>query len=418
MKIINEIKQQLASLEKGQKVSLYKICATLSLLYFSYPMIRATSEAIFLEVYKAKSSPLVWVYSIITLSISILIFNKFQTKHSVHKLYMGIGFFSLLFFSLCNTMILNGFEYWAYPLYIWKEVYIVILVHIVLGYMNTILTYETAKIVYGPLGAIASIGSILGGQATAYLTKSMTIVTGIENLVAVSMLGVLIVMIGAAFFYEKREYIIQNKNEKHKDTSPLESIIEVKYYVMGIATLVLLTQFVINLANFKFNLEFEKFVFGEVEKATYLGNLYSIISVVSFILQIIVIPILFKMVKNSRIHFGIPIVYMVFFLFSLIGGVNGLLPVASMFVLYKGFDYSLFSAAKEMLYFPLDAKQKYGAKYFIDMVVYRFSKGLISFVLIFVQSMVFIDSLLAICLILWLLILIPLFKLQRTLIKS
>ncbi|EQC49561.1 TLC ATP/ADP transporter [Bacteriovorax sp. BSW11_IV] len=417
MKILKEIKAELSSLDKGQKSSLFKICATLSLLYFSYPMIRATSEAIFLEVYKAKSSPLVWVYSVITLSISILIFNKFQTKHSVHKLFASIGFFSLIIFSLCNAMIVSGHKFWAYPLYVWKEVYIVILVHIVLGYMNTILTYETAKIVYGPLGAIASIGSILGGQATVYLTKKMTIVTGLENLIAVSMLGVLIVILGAAFFYEKREYVIQDQNIKHKDDSPLKSIVEVKYYVFGIATLVLLTQFVINLANFKFNLEFEKFVFGEVDKAAYLGNLYSIISIVSFALQIVIIPILFKMVKNSRIHFSVPIIYMVFFLFSLIGGTNGLLPVASMFVLYKGFDYSLFSAAKEMLYFPLDAKQKYGAKYLIDMVVYRFSKGLISFILIFVQSMVFIDSLLAICLILWLLILIPLFKLQRKLIK-
>lgn len=418
MKIISEIKKQFLGLNSEQKKSLTRICLTLFFLFFSYPLIRATSTALFLEVFKAKSTPQVWVYSVITLSFAIVIFNKFQVKHSVHKLYATISILSFVLFVLFNHFVVQGFEYWVYPLFVWKEVYIVLCVHMALGYMNSILDYETAKIIYGPLGAIGSIGSILGGQVTSLLTKSFVFFSDVGNLASINLMGALLVLISAFIFFEQKEFVLKEDKTKHKKDSPLKSVYEVRYYVCGIATLVILTQFCINLANFKFNVEFEKFVFGEVEKASYLGRLYSIISTVSLIIQIFVIPILFKLVKNSRIHFIIPVIYMSFFVFSLIGGSNGLLPVAAMFVLYKGFDYSIFSAAKEMLYFPLDAKQKYGAKYIVDMVVYRFSKGLISFILIFVQSIVFVESLLAICLILWLLILIPLFNLQSKLIAD
>jgi AAA family ATP:ADP antiporter len=48
------------------------------------------------------------------------------------------------------------------------------------------------------------------------------------------------------------------------------------------------------------------------------------------------------------------------------------------FVLFKAFDYSLFRAAKEILYIPLSFDERYRAKEFIDVFGYRCSKGGIS----------------------------------------
>ena len=76
----------------------------------------------------------------------------------------------------------------------------------------------------------------------------------------------------------------------------------------------------------------------------------------------------------------------------------------------KGLDYSLFAAAKELLYFPLSLKQKYGAKYIADMIFYRFAKGLISFVLLFFQTHMAVNAMLIGCLVAWVGILIPLFN--------
>ena len=50
------------------------------------------------------------------------------------------------------------------------------------------------------------------------------------------------------------------------------------------------------------------------------------------------------------------------------------------FLLFKAFDYSIFRAAKEILYIPLSFDARYRAKEFIDVFGYRFSKGAISLV--------------------------------------
>jgi len=68
-----------------------------------------------------------------------------------------------------------------------------------------------------------------------------------------------------------------------------------------------------------------------------------------------------------------------------------LFPLAMTFVVFKGTDYSLFSTVKELLYYGLNPRQKYGAKYIADILVYRFSKGIISVLLIVISSANFLN---------------------------
>ena len=92
------------------------------------------------------------------------------------------------------------------------------------------------------------------------------------------------------------------------------------------------------------------------------------------------------------------------------------MPLAAVFVVFKGLDYSIFSAAKEILYFPLTSLQRYGAKYIVDIVSYRAAKGLISFILIIYHEEYFINIFLFGSIILWGIVLIPLFREKSKLI--
>ena len=47
----------------------------------------------------------------------------------------------------------------------------------------------------------------------------------------------------------------------------------------------------------------------------------------------------------------------------------------AVFLLFKAFDYSLFRAAKEVLYIPLPFDARYRVKEFNDAFLYRASKG-------------------------------------------
>ena len=55
------------------------------------------------------------------------------------------------------------------------------------------------------------------------------------------------------------------------------------------------------------------------------------------------------------------------------------------FLLFKAFDYSIFRAAKELLYIPLSFDARYRAKEVIDVFGYRTGKGGSSVLIVFAQ---------------------------------
>ena len=56
--------------------------------------------------------------------------------------------------------------------------------------------------------------------------------------------------------------------------------------------------------------------------------------------------------------------------------------IASGKVASKAFDYSLFRAAKEILYIPLSHAERTQGKAFVDMMAYRMAKGATSVMLL------------------------------------
>ena len=408
-----DLKSQLVGLSQDKRQGLLLGSLSLFFLFFSYPMIRSAAEAIFLDIYGAKKSPHVWFYSIIALSFTVSIFNKFQATNSIRRIFWCIGGLTALVFGSSLYSLHSGSNAFAYVFYIWKEVYIVLMVHTVLAFINSILSYKVAKTIYGPMGALGSIGGILGGFITS---RYSSLLGGAEG---IAVTGTLFVLVACLCFHLTGKRFDQlDKIDDRKSESPLHSIIEIRKYVILIALVVIFSQFCINLANFKFNLLLERFVHTKAEKVSYLGNLYSSINGISLFMQILIIPLLFNLVKNSTIHFFIPIFFFLVSGLSFSLGTASLFPVMLTFVLFKGTDYSLFAAAKEMLYFPLIARQKFGAKYVVDMLVYRLAKGVISLVLVFYQSETFIEYCLGICLIGWFFVLIPLFRTQEKILDK
>ncbi|EQC47103.1 membrane protein [Bacteriovorax sp. Seq25_V] len=399
---IKNIHQEFVNIDKKDRRNILAVAFNLFLVLFSYPMIRSASTAIFLEKFGAKNTPLVWILSVIALSLSVTLFNRFQKKKDVFFLYNFVVFVTVIFFLICNGLYYLDFSYSSYFYYVWKEVYIILLVHLSLGYLNASVEYKVAKLTYGPLGALGSLGGVLGGIATNKFIPWMNAINGGHGVFFVGLLGVTVVAL-THFVFRSTGESVHLKQDQKKELSPLRSVRDVKSYVFLVASIVAISQFVINLANYKFNLGIEGSVNGLEEKATFLGNVYSNINLISFLFQIFLIPIILKFIKVKWVHFFIPFIYILIF-FTTLGPVGGFIPVTILFVTYKGLDYSLFSTAKEMLYFPLLDVQKYGAKYIVDMIVYRASKMVISAVLLIYNTAFFVDCTLGICLIVWIIL--------------
>ncbi len=399
--VLSDIKKTLTGLDKEEKKLVSFLLLSVFSVLLSYPIIRSTTSAIFFDAYGAKKSPLSWTFSIVAISIFVFIYNKFQRKVNIQLLYLGTSLFSLIFFSL-PYFVGDLFKPLAYGLVVWKEAYIVLCIHILFGHFNASLTIKHAKSFYGIVGAVGSIGGILGSVITKQLTHHM-------NVELILMIGSVIVLLSGIFFMlcDSSECLSNEGEEKVK--APLSAISEVKQYVFLLCVIISLTQFCINIVHFNFNIALEQTYSEKILQTRYLGEVFTWVNTINFICQIFFVPFLLNLVPPKSVHKGIPILYT-----SLLIGVMTLSPnlfgYSLLFVTFKGVDYSIFSSAKELMYYPLTKAQKFGAKYLVDMISYRGAKGLVSVLLIFVQSKLILNTVLYVCLGAWMICLIILFN--------
>jgi AAA family ATP:ADP antiporter len=406
---IKEIHQLFLGLEEGVKGKIFRLGGVLFLLFFSYPMIRVTTTSFLLDSFGAKGSPYAWCYSVVFLIFSVGIFNKAQKTTPIHKIYLATVAITITLFILFFVFFKVVSPYGAYFLYVGKEVYIVLLVNSVLAYLNTVIDKSTAKIVYGPLGAFSSIGGILGAFFTSLLAANIDI--GWIYCLGLFFISAT-VFIFSTSFQGKSIHEDEERTQAENKVSPLQAIRSVRTYILLIATIVLLSQFVINIANYQFNFFLSDYFSNNAQRSEFLGRVYGFINLFSLLIQLFAIPLVLKYVPSFLTHLGVVGSYSLAFLVPLVIGAPSLLSAAGTFIIFKGLDYSIFSAAKELLYFSLNDQQKYGAKYIVDMVFYRFSKGLISVILILVPIGA-VNWLMVTSLITWMVLLVPLFRIYR-----
>ncbi|MFT6068389.1 MAG: AAA family ATP:ADP antiporter [Bacteriovoracaceae bacterium] len=372
----------------------------------SYPFIRASATALFIQHNGAKNSPLVWLGSVATLSLLVTFYNFFQTKFKIQTLFLFSSIGTCLGLYFFYFLLEGGNSLWSYPLFILKEAYIVLLFHMVIGFLNSSIDLKLAKSLLGPLGAVGSLGGMLGGIITSSYAKAW----GLEVIILV---GVSMVLLAGVSFWFTDHSINLSENKKpmeQKKDSLFSDIGSVKAYVLSIAGIIALAQFAIALMNFKFNIQLETFFPDKIGKTEFLAQLYTAVNGMSLFLQLLVLPIALKVVKLKNIHLFLPSSYLGLILLILLLPYGGLWPVALGFWFFKSFDYSVFQASKELLYYPLGARQKFAAKYLNDLVVYRLAKGAISLILIFIQSPILVNIMLVASLVIWAVLLIPLFK--------
>lgn len=412
LKKIIDIGQLLQSIDKETRKQLWLINLILFIIFFSYPIIRSTVDATFLDLYGASRSPHVWIYSVIFLTAVVSLYNYLYRHVKVHWLFFWTTMLTIISLIGAQLLIHFGHDIYAYPLYIIKETYIVLLFHMTLGWLNSAIDFNLAKLLYGPIGAVNSLSGIIGG----YCTSAFTYYFSTSQILIFGSLTLIIAAVAFIFLSDAGSMKVEEEKDRHE--TPFKAIAKVQRYIFWMGLVILLTQFAINLANFKFFVLLDEAISDKLLKTRYLGNIYSSINVLSLLLQLLVLPIALRIFKNRSLHIFIPVCYILATFIGYFMAGNYLLAVAATFVVFKGFDYSIFSTAKELLYFPLSSKQKYGAKYIIDMVVYRFGKGVISFLLGYQLVKDQLDYLLILFLVLWLFALVPMFNEMKKIIEA
>ncbi len=403
---MNELISYFKSQDRNKRKAIINIFISYCLILFTYPFFRVASTTLFFDTYGAKFSPHAWVSSILLISGTIFIFNRTLKKYGVHKLFQFFSLIVMALFLLASfSYQLFHFKQLGFFLFVLKEAYIVIVVHLIIGYCNNFFSEKEVKLLYGPLGGFSSLAASVGGFVTANLSRLI----GVENIFYPGIFFFLI----SIYFFKQTPIMGQKKSEESEKRNPLAAISDIKEYALLIALIIAISQFIITIVEMKFNLSFETLVPNSEQRSEKLGYIYSIINIVSVVVQFVVIPFVATRFSNKAICYFIPLFYLLSYVTGIGMGVGMVYAVAGTFILFKGIDYSLFAIAKEVLYQKLNSMQKYGAKYIADMFSYRTSKAVISIFLIGFQSPDLLNVLVYSFLIAWMICLYLIFYFQR-----
>ncbi len=343
-----------------------------------YEFARSPSNILFQEEYGPKN--LIWAIACVPFVLAAFVYlygtllNKKGPQRTL-KITTILTAFVIIFSYLgikFNIPYIRAF------FYIIREAYIVLIVEQYWAFMNSIIDQNKSKKIIGIYTGFIGVGAILGSLGVKFLSTSL----GTLNLTLISACTLLI-----ASYFGNKAYKINGEpsidalsKSKHEGLNRLgiqffKSTPFLVYLFLIIVTLQA-TSLVMNLHVQE--LISKNFTSTDL-KTAYSGSMYAWTNTIMLVLQFAFIPIFFRFFNLKALHFVLPILILLAALNAIFN--PSLLSSTIALMTIKGIDYSLFRAAKEILYIPMPYDIRYRTKSVVDAFGNRFSQGLNSSIL-------------------------------------
>jgi len=372
------------------------IAASASFLLCGYEFIRSVSQSLFIKTFGADALPLGlaggavmtlvlvylyghflsaagprWSIAMSTAVSAIVIFACYLTiEHGVIR-RPGLLFFGGI--PLQYIELERGSRLGTAFLFTFREAYIVILVEQAWAFINSIVRIEDGRRLNGPICGLASIGSIggatlvhryaqqIGSSAFLMWTAAALIPAGLFALLAYSWGG-----------EPKPAQHERGGREGHMGGRVLFR----NKVLRDLALVIFASQVVAAVFDVQLGRYVQQALTDRDAISSFYGGFYAWLNVAAAFAQFVLTPVLLWFLTLRHIHIGIPMVQLVTCAVCIIW--PSLYSAAAALLVFKAFDYSIFRAAKELLYVPLSFDARYRAKELIDAFGYRFSKGMAS----------------------------------------
>ena len=359
-----------------KRIRVIWLCVLGFFILLSYGVARPATDSLFLEAHGSAGLPHVWVLVSLLVIPAVLLYNHFVARTELLRMMVILAAISGSALAVLTFSLQVSVPWATYLLYIWKDIYIVLLFEAFYSYANSVFSIQTARWVYGLFGIMGGLGGICGNL----LVKNASARFGTVASLWMSLPVLLVISVVGTAFGRAGGEVHPDPAEKQADGSIADSMRTIwnSPYLLLILVFIGLVQGVITLIDYEFN-----DIVGRVYPVTdvrtgVLAKVYMTISLSSISLHALTGPIL-RLTGVPMTLLAIPLllgggfsVYTVVPLFATVAAVK----IAS-----KCFDYSLLRNAKEMLYIPLSYQEKTQGKALADMLVYRISKGAMSLLL-------------------------------------
>ncbi len=336
------------------------------MVLFSYEVARPTVESLYQDAYGSENEPWAWLGVAVAVTFVVSVYGRFAARIPLHRLF---GMMTLISAVILSFMLLahdQGVAGTPFVLYLWKDIYIVLLVEMFWSIANSTFPHRAAKWLYGIFSCVGGIGAFAGGRFASWLADERV---GLE-----ASLWWVCVILGVCYILTR--YLPQV--EQPKDNKPKADlfaglkVVKNSRYLGLLLVIIALTQVAITCVDYDFKIAVQAAYADKLVRQGILADIYSVINVLALVLGLVSGAIIqFVGLRNTLI--GIPLLLGAAVLGFLVMPVFAVMVVAK--VASKAMDYSIFRAAKELLYLPLSAAEKTQGKAVVDMMTYRVAKG-------------------------------------------
>lgn len=347
------------------------------LLVFGYAFARPCIDSIFLEHYSHDDLPLAWLLTSLASAFVIAFYNRFNQRYAILPLYGVTSLICAASLAILLTAYFFGFFQAVFIMYIWKEIYMVVLMETYWSFADIVFSTKTARHTYGLAMAVSSFGGVLGNLAVGPAAKFMGTKAALCFLIVFLVIGFIISVLGRKISDEKPHH----HKEKPDVGIGIKTLLSSKYLV-PLALLACTIQVVTGLIDYKFNGMLQENFQNTDLRTEMLGRIHATVNMIGITIQLAMGPIL-RMVGIGATFKSIPFLLSSVILAFIVVPQFALLLVVK--ISNKALDYSLYRGVKEMLYIPLSRAEKTQGKGIIDIFMYRLARGLSS---LFLMSMI------------------------------
>lgn len=346
------------------------IALAAAFLLGGYEFVRSPSNTLFKGAWGPENLPVVMAIMPLGVILVLYAYNLILTRFGPRRTLLITSLGSGWIIFTCYLAIRAGSDVATGVLYVFRQAYIVLIIEQYWSLINSRFDTPTARKLNGPITGISTVGAILGGDLVSRLAVPLgteaLLLFGAATLVPAALLSEW----GFSKVEEPRpETVLEARRKERMGLKEFRSY-RLLVILLGI---VMLTQVLSAALGLQFQTILQREIPDPDLQTQWSGGFFMWVNALALGLDFIGAPLLLRFLPVTAVHFLIPGIHLL--ACSILLASPGLGTAAAAYLVFKGFDYSVFRAAKEILYIPLSYNARYRAKEFIDVFGYRFSKG-------------------------------------------
>lgn len=356
-------------------------------LIAGYEFVRSPSNSLFKDAYGMANFATALAFMPFAVFAVLFLYGKLLDRYTAKKTLIITNLLSAFVIGTSYLLILSGVKAANIILIIFREAYIVLLVEQLWSFINNTIDTKQARKINGAVLAISTIGALAGDFCVYHLAESL----GTKNMLAFSFFCFFPAIFFATVAYQVTPKPADSyksnipKAQKRKFTDSLGlSLFKTEPVLFIILFVIISSQLYSTIVTLNLQASLFEHIPNVDAQTAYSAKLFLWLNSLSLSFQIVLVPIVLALIPLHYAHFLIPLLNLV--AISIVIYMPSLETAAFAFILFKALDYSLFRAAKEILYIPLSFDAKFRSKELIDVLGYRLTKGLSASVISLVQK--------------------------------